>query len=163
MGRIITILLVLTLCCCKIASAQENVAIEEIEYQNSAGKIAVDFINSYVNYRNDQNSQLELIDYISQQQNLTQYFKAELEKIIIEAQKNDPELGLGFDPIIDAQDIPVQGFELDKFNEPSGLVTVKSKSTDHFKINIKMKRINEKWFVHGIGIINMSEKERVIR
>lgn len=124
-------------------------------------KIAVDFINKYVEYCNDRNYEQGLIEWISEQQNVTENFKIEFKRIITEAEKKEPELGLGFDPIFDAQDYPDNGFETEKFNKLSELVTVKAKTWSNYKLNIKMERKNEQWLVNGIGIINMSEKERI--
>jgi len=158
--RIITIILLLTLFTCKKSISQEKeVTIEQTENQNSAEKIALDFINKYVEYCNNRNSEQELIEWISEQKNVTGNFKIELKRIISEAEKKEPELGLGFDPIFDAQDYPDDGFETEKFNKHSELVTVKAKNWSDYKLNIKVERKNEQWLVNGIGIINMSEKE----
>jgi len=162
--RIITIILLLTLFTCKKSISQEKeVTIEQTENQNSAEKIALDFINKYVEYCNNRNSEQELIEWISEQKNVTGNFKIELKRIISEAEKKEPELGLGFDPIFDAQDYPDDGFETEKFNKHSELVTVKAKNWSDYKLNIKVERKNEQWLVNGIGIINMSEKERIKR
>ena len=112
-------------------------------------------------YCNDRNSEQGLIEWISEQQNVTENFKIELKRIITQTEKVEPELGLGFDPIFDAQDYPDNGFETENFNKQSELVTVKAKNWSDYKLNIKMERKNEQWFVNGIGIINMSEKERI--
>ena len=126
--RIITIILLLTLFSCKKSISQEKeVTTEQTENQNSAEKIALDFINKYVEYCNNRNSEQELIEWISEQQNVTENFKIELKRIISEAEKKEPELGLGFDPIFDSQDYPDDGFENEKFN-CGAVAEVKSKS-----------------------------------
>ena len=162
--KIITIILLLTFSSCKnVVSIEKEVVIEQTESQNSAEKIAVDFINHYVEYCNDLNSEQGLIEWVFEQQNVSKYFKTELKRVVTEAEKKEPELGLGFDPIFNAQDYPENGFELDQWDNKSKFLTVKSKDSSDFKLKIKMIRENEIWFVNGIGIINMTEKERIKR
>ena len=162
--RILTIILLLTFFSCKKSVSQEKeVTIEKTKNQITAEKIALDFINKYVEYCNDRNSELGLIEWISEQPNVTENFKLELKRIILEAKKQDPELGLGFDPIFDAQDYPDSGFELEKSVKKSEFITVKGKEWSDFKLKIKMELKNEQWLVNGIGIINMSEKEQIKR
>jgi hypothetical protein len=60
-------------------------------------------------------------------------FKVELKRIIDEAEKNDPELGLGFDPVLDAQDNPSK-FEID--NTDSEYLIVKGVKWADFEIEI---------------------------
>ena len=118
--RILTIILLLTFFSCKKSVSQEKeVTIEKTKNQITTEKIALDFINKYVEYCNDRNSELGLIEWISEQPNVTENFKLELKRIILEAKKQDPELGLGFDPIFDAQDYPDSGFELEKSDKKS--------------------------------------------
>ncbi|MCX7549642.1 DUF3828 domain-containing protein [Xanthomarina sp. F2636L] len=158
--RTLTIILLLTLFSCKQSvSKEKEVAIE----QNQAELIALEFINNYVEFCNDRNTELGLTDWISKQPNISENFKNELKKISTEAEKNNPELGLGFDPIFDAQDYPDNGFELEKAEFKSEYITVKGKDWNDFKLKIKMERKNEQWLVNGVGIINMTENERVGR
>jgi hypothetical protein len=158
--RALTIILLLTLFSCKQPVSKKKEVVNE---QNQAENIALEFINNYVDFCNDQNSALGLIEWISEQPNVSEKFNNELTKIIIEAEKIDSELGLGFDPIFDAQDYPDNGFELEKSDKKSEFITVKGKDWNNFKLKIKMERKNEQWFVNGIGIINMSENERIER
>lgn len=111
--RVITFILLLTLFSCKKPVSKEiEVKIEQTESQSLAEKIALEFINDYVSFCNDRNSELNLTEWISEQTNVSENFKIRLKKIISEAGKQDPELGLGFDPIFNAQDYPENGFEL---------------------------------------------------
>lgn len=47
----------------------------------------------------------------------TKKYKRELKKIVAEAIKKDPEIVLDFDPILDSQDYPDEGFEFKTFNK----------------------------------------------
>lgn len=160
--RIITLILLLTLFSCKKTVSKENkVKIKQTESQNSSEKIALEFINDYVIFCNDRNPELNLTEWISEQTNVSENFKIQLIKIISEAEKQDPELELGFDPIFNAQDYPENGFELEKSESKSEFITVKGKNWNDFKLKIKMEQKNDEWLVNGIGTINMTENERI--
>ena len=60
---------------------------------------ALKFINSYV-------KQADSDQWVAKQTSLTPSFKAAYKKLVDEARKIDPEIGLGFDPIVDGQDFP---------------------------------------------------------
>lgn len=158
--RGLTIIIFLTLFSCKQSVSTEKGDIIE---QNQAENIALEFINNYVGFCNDRNSELGLTEWISEQSNVSEQFNTELKKLITETEIIKPELGLGFDPIFNAQDYPNKGFELDKSDKKSEYITVKGKNWNDFKLKIKMERKNEQWLVNGIGIINMTENERIER
>ena len=145
--------------CNEPVSKENKGEIEQTESKSSAEQVALEFINDYVDFCNDQNSELNLIEWISKQTKVTENFKFQLIKIMSEAEKQDPELGLGFDPIFNAQDYPENGFELEKAEKESEFIHVKGKNWSDFRLKIKMEKKNKKWFVNGIGIINMPEYE----
>jgi len=158
--RALIIILLLTLSSCKQSVSKEKEVVIE---QNEARNIALEFINNYVEFCNDRNSELDITEWISEQPNITEKFNNELKKTITEAKKIDSESGLGFDPIFDAQDYPDNGFEFDNSDKKPEFITVKGKEWSDFKLKIKMERKNEQWLINGIGIINMSEKEQIKR
>jgi len=160
--RILTLILMLIFFSCKETGSTDKKPLIE-HTQNQAENIALEFINNYVEFCNDQNSEFDRIEWISKQPNISEKFNNELKKIITEAEKNDSELELGFDPIFDAQDYPENGFELEKSEFNSEFITVKGKDWNDFKLKIKMECKNEQWLVNGIGIINMTENERIER
>lgn len=57
--------------------------------------------------------------------------------MIVEAERKNPELGLDFDPIINAQDVPDDGFEIVSFDEKTNIVTLKAKETIDFTLKLK--------------------------
>lgn len=130
---------------------------EKLDEQNQMQKIALDFINSYVAICNNRISEKDEIVWISKQNNLTKSFKSEFKSILENARKRHPELGLGYDPIFNAQDYPENGFELLKVDRQNNRVIVKGKKWAQFQRTIKMKQINNVWFVNGFGIINNSD------
>ena len=72
-------------------------------------------------------------------------------------------MGLGADPIFDAQDYPDQGFELDSFDSETNFIVVKGKNMSDFKLTIKMVNENENWLVDGCGMINIPNDKRLKR
>ncbi|MEA5097662.1 MAG: hypothetical protein VB032_03915, partial [Burkholderiaceae bacterium] len=76
-------------------------------------------------------------------------------KIIADAFKNDPEMGLGADPIFDAQDYPDQGFKVLSCNEKSNYVTLQGVDWQDFRVVVKTIKTEKGWLVDGAGIINI--------
>lgn len=120
-------------------------------------ELAIQFINDYLNFSNDLNTEVGLIEWIEKRNDVTVDFKNELKRIIEEAEKNDPELGLGFDPILNAQDSPYK-FVFDKIE--SNYLTVKDEKWSDFKLTLKIKSKNDIWMIDGSGIINIPEHKR---
>lgn len=123
--------------------------------------IALQFINDYVAFSNERGkAQLGLVEWVSKQTTVTEHFKKELRSIVEKAEKEDPELGLGFDPIFDAQDYPGNGFELDKLDNKTGYLIVKGIELEGHKVTMKIKLVNGSWLVDGAGIVNIPEGKR---
>jgi hypothetical protein len=123
---------------------------------------ALKFINSYVENLNNADP-LILTDWMDSNNLTTKDFKVELKNIVDEAYKKDPEIGLGFDPIIDAQDYPDKGFELESFDEKTNYLTVKGIDWPEFKLTLKIIEENGNWLVDGCGIINIPNDKRAAR
>ena len=79
------------------------------------------------------------------------------------AQKKDPELGLGSDPIFDDQDFPEKGFSIVKVDTPSAYVTVAGNDWKDFELVLKVEQENNKWLVDGAGVINIPDDKRAKR
>lgn len=123
-------------------------------------QVAIKFINDYLDFTNDRQSETGLIEWGNSRKDVTVTFKSELKRILNEAEKNDPELGLGFDPILDAQDSPNR-FNLDKTE--SEYLIVKGENWTEFRLTLKMKLKENKWLVDGSGIINVPKDKRIKR
>jgi hypothetical protein len=123
-------------------------------------QVAIRFINDYLDYSNDLKSEVSLIDWVNNRNDVTTDFKNELEKILTEAERLDPELGLGFDPILDAQDNPNE-FEFEMVD--SEYLIVKGVDWAEFRLTLKLKNQESEWFVDGSGIINVPENKRMKR
>lgn len=124
---------------------------------------ALVFINDYVDNSNKLNKAVGTIEWVNSSSLTTKAFKIELKKIIDDAYKQDPELGLGADPIVDAQDYPNKGFELESIDEQTNFLIVKGKDMPEFKLTIKVVEENGNWLVDGCGIVNIPKDKRAAR
>ncbi|WP_321331530.1 hypothetical protein [uncultured Bacteroides sp.] len=123
--------------------------------------VALQFINEYVTFCSQQIS-LDS-NWIKKNQLLTGKFKTTYNNLINSAIKSDPEIGLDFDPILDAQDYPEQGFELVNCDNKAGFITLKGKDWPDFLLVIKVVRQDNKWLVDGSGVINIPLNKRAER
>ncbi|KOS07282.1 hypothetical protein AM493_15480 [Flavobacterium akiainvivens] len=151
---------------CKNDTGVTEVKPEGIETAVSANsqpdaKVALTFINDYLDNINKMNEATGLTEWLSARTDATKGFKTEVKRIIDEAYKADPELGLGFDPLIDGQDAP-ERMEL-KSVDKNGYILLKGKDWADFELVMKLKQENGKWLVDGCGIVNIPESKRAPR
>lgn len=123
--------------------------------------IALKFINDYADFCIERPS-IEKV-WIENNQLLTDNFKSAYKNLLDSAFKADPEMGLGSDPIFDAQDYPDNGFDLVSVDNKSGLVTVKGIDWPEFILVIKLINLDNKWLVDGAGVINIPVNKRAKR
>jgi len=121
--------------------------------------VALQFMDNYAKLYDNQ--QKDVDSWIKDNTLLTTRFKSTYKKIMDDAYKADPELGLDFDPIFDAQDYPDKGFKVLKYNRASGYVTLCGKDWEAFTVIVKVVFQNNRWLVDGAGIINIpKDKQR---
>ena len=124
---------------------------------------ALTFLNEYVANCNKEKGSIGIAEWVNSSELTTNRFKTELKKMLAEAYKVDPELGLDADPIFDAQDYPDKGFELAAFDSKTNYVVVKGKNWPDFKLTLKMVAENNTWLVDGCGLINIPPAKRSAR
>lgn len=124
---------------------------------------ALKFINDYVENSNKMKNAIGIIEWVNSNKLVTESFKTELTKVVNDANEKDPELGLDFDPIFNAQDYPEKGFELETIDKKSGYLVIKGKDFPQFRLTMKVKNMNGKWLVDGCGIINISKNKLIER
>ena len=122
--------------------------------------IALTFINSYVDNCNKMKESIGIVEWVDSSHLTTKGFKSELNNIIHEATIEDPELGLDFDPILDGQDYPEEGFELVLYDAKTNLIIVKGKKWADFRLTMKLVLENNQWLIDGCGIINIPQDQR---
>jgi len=138
------------------ASAPEKQAIPDFN-------VALNFINDYTKFCTNAGQRPTEAEWIKQNSWLTDNFKDRYRDLLDSAQKKDPELGLGSDPIFDAQDFPEKGFSILKADTLSGYVTVAGNDWKDFELVLKVEQENNKWLVDGAGVINIPDNKRAKR
>ena len=127
-------------------------------------KIALQFINDYTEFcllKIKQKS--SEMNWIQSNPLLTDKFKNIYKSTLDSAYKADPELGLDFDPIFDAQDFPDKGFSILKTDSLENYVTVNGNDWKDFELVLKIAFVDNKWLVDGAGIINIPDDKRAKR
>jgi hypothetical protein len=126
--------------------------------------VAMKFINDYIATCLSNPESTNIMNWIQQNELLTDSFKKSYKNLVDSANKADPEMGLEFDPIFDAQDFPDKGCEPLSFDNNTGYITVKGKiDWPEFNLVLKVVSQNGKWLVDGCGVINIPENKRAKR
>lgn len=133
--------------------------ISHADCQQSA-QVADKFMNAYTHYNNDvfnHKSQETASHWLQRSELVTDNFKKSYQQLLAAAKKQDPELGLDFDPVFNAQDYPDKGLKILTCEEASSIVTLvgKAKEWENFKVSVKMLMTKAGWRVDGAGVINM--------
>lgn len=126
-----------------------------ISQKESPTDVALTFINQYVKSINTTKGGKTPYDLVKNSKLVTANFKKRLKKMIDDANRKDPEMGLGFDPILNGQDYPEKGFELKNFDKKKNLVIVQGIDWPEFTITVKIVNIKGKWLVDGCGVVNI--------
>jgi hypothetical protein len=121
--------------------------------------VALTFINDYVKHCDNKGSESKTTEWIEGNKLVTKEFKKAYRDLIDEGKKKEPELGLGFDPIFNAQDYPEKGFEFLK-SDNGEYVTVRGKDWPTFTTVIRIRLTGDRWMVDGAGIINMPQHKQ---
>lgn len=151
----------LTLLSCNSTASKKRLSkTNRIQVAKPDYQVALQFINDYVSFCCEEESSLGLLEWVNKRADLTEKFKTELKRILDEAEKIDPELGLGFDPILDAQDNPAK-FVIAKTDRE--YLIVRGVNWTDFKLTLKLKFQADKWFVDGAGIVNVPENKKIAR
>ncbi len=125
--------------------------------------VALNFINDYTKFCTKTDQRTTEAEWIKQNSLLTDNFKIRYRDLLDSAQKKDPEIGLDFDPIFDAQDFPEKGFSIIKIDTLSGYVTVAGNDWKDFELVLKVEQEHNKWLVEGAGVINIPDDKRAKR
>lgn len=179
MGRLIFLLAILLLTSCGQEDKTEKsrntetlkdtstqaLPIKTLETNNTTTKFekALTFINGYIDNCNKMGEAIDIVEWVHSNDLTTNDFKIELKRILDEAYEEEPEVGLDFDPILDAQDFPEEGFELESAEEKTNYLTIRGKDWNEFKLTIKLIEKNGDWLVDGCGIVNIPIDRRAGR
>lgn len=167
MKQIIIILIVPLFFYC--GSRDQTIPSSEEEYsgnlvvQKSNNAVALQFINDYIEYTRNPREEWNLVGWVNSSELTTQEFKDALEYMVERAKEENGAIGLGFDPIVDAQDHPKDGFELESFDGVNNYLIVRGIDWPDFKVAMRIKDVRGKWLVDGCGVVNIPKERRVER
>ncbi len=140
------------------AGSESPISGKEID---SPEEVALRFIQAYVDNANKMNKAMGIDEWLNSNPWTTQNFKNEVNYMLEEALKIDPEYGLGMDPILGAQDFD-DAFVLDRVEEQGEkikYVEVRGKAWPDYKITVKVVFENGIWLVDGSGMVNIPEEK----
>jgi len=132
------------------------------EFSETARK----FMNEYKAYcdtGSSGKSKSAVVQWVQKNPSVTDAFKSAHKKLILNGWKKDPEVGLGFDPIFDAQDYPDKGLKIQACDHRSGLVTLRGVDMDEYKVVVKVIKTGKSPLVDGAGAVNMPKSSRAPR
>lgn len=122
--------------------------------------IAVEFMNSYKKICDKNFDQTAIDKWVMNNAFLTDRFKITYKRILDNAAKEDPILGLDFDPIFNAQYYPDKGFKILRYDRSSGYVKLCGIDRTDFIVTVKVVFQNNKWLIDGAGIINIPKNKQ---
>jgi hypothetical protein len=124
------------------------------------------FMNEYKAHCDDvmnRKSKLTDVQWVQKSTRITDAFKMAYKRLVSNANKKEPESGLGSDPIFDAQDYPDKGLKVLTCDDRSNFVTLKGVDWDDFRVVVKVIKTDKGWLVDGAGVINIPKKNRAAR
>lgn len=126
--------------------------------ENAAGT----FMNAYVKQilaMEHKHKKGSIGQWLHANRELTESFKKSYQSLVDGAKRDDPESGLDFDPVLDAQDFPDKGFVVESC-DAAGFVTVRGVDWETFKVTVKVVNTASGWRVDGAGVINIPRDKR---
>jgi hypothetical protein len=163
MKRNLIFLLAISFAACTPQNQDKTVADKSVSIEDVKKETVLNFINDYVKNCNRTDGALPVTVWADSSLMVSNSFKMALTKLIDDAYAKDPVLGLGADPLFDAQDYPAKGFELETFDKTLHYYTVKGIDWPDFKLNIKLIEQNGKWLVDGCGLVNIPAHKQIKR
>jgi hypothetical protein len=103
------------------------------------------------------------LQWVQRNKRVTEDFKKAYTKMVLDAQKEEPEIGLGFDPIWDGQDYPQKGLVALKCDDKSGFVTLNAVDIESYRVVVKVIKTPRGRLVDGAGVVNIPKDKQAAR
>jgi len=118
------------------------------------------YYKEYLHKPSKGDSDQALIRWVNANPKLSDAFKKALRKAVLDARKEDPEMGLDSDPIVGGQDYPDKGFRAKdvQITGDKAIVAMVGIDSPDFKIAVTLVRSANKWKIDAIGDINAPAK-----
>lgn len=123
-------------------------------------QLAIRFVQDYL--RQDLPSDSAAIGWVSRRADVTESFKKAHAKLLRDARKGHPELGLEFDPLLDAQDWPTGAMEW-KMDLAQGAMLLCVQDRPDITLTVQVVRRNHRLFLNGMGVIGIPDSLRAKR
>ena len=130
---------------------------EEVIFTMEDASVAVNFINGYIEEIDDSSE----LDLLNKSTLVSRKFIKSYKRFVQNYEKEYDVLD--FDPILNGQDYPDEGFELIKLDSLTGFLIVRGKEWKDFQLSMKI--IKEKGTIHidGSGVVNIPNDKIVAR
>lgn len=117
---------------------------------------ALDFVNNYLNrIVGDGEYHQDLMEWLANDNSTSIRFRNELDSLITKAEEDDPEIGLGYDPIIEGQDYAA-AYELDYYDADKDFFLLRGIVPENaYTVKIRIVDREGRLWVDGCGEINM--------
>lgn len=149
-----------------IKPVQEEIQIPKqtvADFDNKS-EVALKGLNDYISFVNKRHSKCRncsVVEMIEQHDTFTSNFKKLHTQLIEKSFEDAPDYGLGFDPLLDGQDFPDEGFTVKLID--GDYITLKGIDWPEYEVTVKMKLEGGNWLIDGAGIINIPEDKRAKR
>lgn len=154
MKKLFPIFLLLVAFACTPPKFEKTKAVESSVFKNTDTIVVTQFLNDYVALQNKRVSRDETMEWIKKNELLTSEFKDYYLKLQEDALKADPELGLDFDPILNAQDYPEEGFVISTFSSKTGEAVLIGKEWNTFNVTMQLQMKDGKCLINESGVIH---------
>lgn len=126
--------------------------LQEVNYA-----VGLDFMNEYVHEKDGEK-------FIQHHDLVTHSFKERYQTVRDSAFKKEPEIGLGFDPIVDGQDFPSK-FKIKAVDATNTYLTLESddQNWSNFEVVVKLIEEGKRTVIDGAGIINIPKNHQAKR
>ena len=161
---LLTLIVVLGISCNKQSNKKmESQSTTSTKESTPDFNVAIKFINNYVDICNPKDKIIDESIWIERNPLLTKKFKATYKNLIEAAYKDEPEVGLDFDPIFDGNDFPDKGFEILEKNDQTAYIVLRGINQPEYTLTMKVVKQNNVWLVDGSGIINIPKDKQAKR
>lgn len=123
-------------------------------------EFALNFLHDYLNRPiGDAGYRVDVMKWLEQSNATTSSFRENLDSLLSQAEVDDPELGLGYDPLIMGQDY-AEKYEIDYYDATKDAFVFKGmKPDDQFTTAIKVVELDGQLLVDGFGLIGIEGME----
>ena len=117
-------------------------------------RTAITFINGYVAFIEGNSNEFPPYSWVQENALLSHELKSAYKATIEAGYLEDPELGIGYDPILNAQDIPSnKGYMAISCNPEKHTVELQGKESKAFRNTVELTYVGGRWLIISIGSI----------